>query len=118
MCDACYKSNFSGFRYRCQKCNSYQLCQDCFWRGKVSGGHTNEHETREYSSFVSHFFNHYKQITHKSVIFNFNHLQKSPSKQIGHSLRKSFRCVPEKEKNSIPRFPEHPERTLDLSHIV
>ncbi|XP_074108469.1 dystrobrevin beta isoform X2 [Cotesia typhae] len=94
MCDACYKSNFSGFRYRCQKCNSYQLCQDCFWRGKVSGGHTNEHETREYSSF------------------------KSPSKQIGHSLRKSFRCVPEKEKNSIPRFPEHPERTLDLSHIV
>ncbi|KAH0540090.1 hypothetical protein KQX54_012510 [Cotesia glomerata] len=94
MCDACYKSNFSGFRYRCQKCNSYQLCQDCFWRGKVSGGHTNDHETREYSSF------------------------KSPSKQIGHSLRKSFRCVPEKEKNCIPRFPEQPERTLDLSHIV
>ncbi|XP_053598573.1 dystrobrevin beta isoform X2 [Microplitis demolitor] len=94
MCDACHKSNFSGFRYRCQKCISYQLCQDCFWRGKVSGGHTNDHETREYSSF------------------------KSPSKQIGHSLRKSFRCVPEKEKNSLPRYPEQPERTLDLSHIV
>ncbi|XP_057341182.1 dystrobrevin alpha isoform X5 [Microplitis mediator] len=94
MCDACHKSNFSGFRYRCQKCISYQLCQDCFWRGKVSGGHTNDHETREYSSF------------------------KSPSKQIGHSLRKSFRCVPEKEKNSLPRYPEQPEKTLDLSHIV
>ncbi|XP_011335911.1 dystrobrevin beta isoform X3 [Ooceraea biroi] len=93
-CDACLKENFTGFRYRCQKCHSYQLCQDCFWRGKVSGTHNNDHETREYSSF------------------------KSPSKQIGHSLRKSFRCVPEKGKNSLPRFPEQPEKTLDLSHIV
>ncbi|XP_023288353.1 dystrobrevin beta isoform X2 [Orussus abietinus] len=92
-CDACHRENFTGFRYRCQKCHSYQLCQDCFWRGKVSGTHNNDHETREYSSF-------------------------SPSKQIGHSLRKSFRCVPEKGKNSIPRFPEQPEKTLDLSHIV
>ncbi|XP_015588903.1 dystrobrevin beta isoform X3 [Cephus cinctus] len=94
MCDACHKENFTGFRYRCQKCHSYQLCQDCFWRGKVSGTHNNDHETREYSSF------------------------KSPSKQIGHSLRKSFRCVPEKGKNNLPRFPEQPEKTLDLSHIV
>ncbi|XP_051168351.1 dystrobrevin beta-like isoform X1 [Leptopilina boulardi] len=94
MCDACHKENFMGFRYRCQKCHSYQLCQDCFWRGKVSGTHNNDHDTREYSSF------------------------KSPSKQIGHSLRKSFRCVPEKGKNHIPRFPEQPEKTLDLSHIV
>ncbi|XP_043277348.1 dystrobrevin beta isoform X3 [Venturia canescens] len=93
MCDACHRENFNGFRYRCQKCHSYQLCQDCFWRGKVSGTHNNDHETREYSSF-------------------------SPSKQIGHSLRKSFRCVPEKGKNSLPRFPEQPEKTLDLSHIV
>lgn len=52
MCDACHKENFTGFRYRCQKCHSYQLCQDCFWRGKVSGTHNNDHETREYSSFV------------------------------------------------------------------
>ncbi|XP_046417991.1 dystrobrevin beta isoform X1 [Neodiprion virginianus] len=93
-CDACHKENFTGFRYRCQKCHSYQLCQDCFWRGRVSGPHNNDHETREYSSF------------------------KSPSKQIGHSLRKSFRCVPEKGKNNLPRFPEQPEKTLDLSHIV
>nr|CAD7586958.1 unnamed protein product [Timema genevievae] len=44
--------------------------------------------------------------------------QKSPSKQIGHSLRKSFRCVPEKGRTNIPRFPEEPEKTLNLSHIV
>lgn len=57
MCDACHMENFTGFRYRCQKCHSYQLCQDCFWRGKVSGGHNNDHETREYSSFVSYRHN-------------------------------------------------------------
>ncbi|PSN31578.1 hypothetical protein C0J52_25588 [Blattella germanica] len=62
-CDACQREGFSGFRYRCQKCHSYQLCQDCFWRGRVSGPHTNEHEVKEYTTY------------------------KSPSKQIGHSLR-------------------------------
>lgn len=93
-CDACQREGFSGFRYRCQKCHSYQLCQDCFWRGRISGPHTNEHEVKEYTTY------------------------KSPSKQIGHSLRKSFRCVPEKGKTNIPRFPEEPEKTLNLSHIV
>jgi len=52
-CDACQREGFSGFRYRCQKCHSYQLCQDCFWRGRVSGPHTNEHEVKEYTTYVS-----------------------------------------------------------------
>lgn len=43
---------------------------------------------------------------------------KSPSKQIGHSLRKSFRCVPDKPRSSLPRYPDQPEKTLNLSHIV
>ncbi|XP_067005401.1 dystrobrevin beta [Anabrus simplex] len=94
VCDACQKEGFSGFRYRCQKCHSYQLCQDCFWRGRISGPHTNDHEVKEYTTY------------------------KSPSKQIGHSLRKSFRCVPEKGRPNIPRFPDEPEKTLNLSHIV
>ncbi|XP_065342654.1 dystrobrevin beta [Cloeon dipterum] len=93
ICDACQRDNFTGFRYRCQKCHNYNLCQDCFWRGRISGQHTNEHEVKEYTSY-------------------------SPSKQIGHSLRKSFRCVPEKGRNNIPRFPDEPEKTLNLSHIV
>ncbi|XP_026466491.1 dystrobrevin beta-like [Ctenocephalides felis] len=94
VCSACQRENFTGFRYRCQRCHGYQLCQDCFWRGKVSNGHTTDHEVKEYSSY------------------------KSPSKQIGHTLRKSFRCVPEKTKNNLPRFPDQPEKTLNLSHIV
>lgn len=94
ICSVCHRENFTGFRYRCQRCHAYQLCQDCFWHGRVSLGHQNDHEVKEYTSY------------------------KSPSKQIGHSLRKSFRCVPEKPSHVLPRFPEQPEKTLNLSHIV
>ncbi|XP_058825275.1 dystrobrevin beta isoform X2 [Topomyia yanbarensis] len=94
ICSVCLRENFTGFRYRCQRCHAYQLCQDCFWQGRVSLNHQNDHEVKEYSSY------------------------KSPSKQIGHSLRKSFRCVPEKPNQVLPRFPDMPEKTLNLSHIV
>ena len=57
-CDACQREGFSGFRYRCQKCHSYQLCQDCFWRGRISGPHTNEHEVKEYTTYVSFWCDH------------------------------------------------------------
>ncbi|KAL3285963.1 hypothetical protein HHI36_000477 [Cryptolaemus montrouzieri] len=93
QCDSCQKERFTGFRYRCQKCPHYTLCQDCFWRGRVSNPHTLDHQVKEYASF-------------------------SPNKTIGQSLRKSFRCVPDKPKNHLPKFPEQPEKTLNLSHIV
>ncbi|XP_014675763.1 PREDICTED: dystrobrevin alpha-like, partial [Priapulus caudatus] len=93
MCDVCQRESFMGFRYKCQRCYNMQLCQDCFWRGKITGTHTNDHEVKEYSSY------------------------KSPAKQLSHSLRKSFRCVPSKDKD-IPRFPDTPEKKLDLSNIV
>ncbi|ERL92307.1 hypothetical protein D910_09624, partial [Dendroctonus ponderosae] len=93
QCDACQRENFTGFRYRCQKCPHYTLCQDCFWRGRVTAPHNLDHQVKEYASY-------------------------SPSKTIGQSLRKSFRCVPDKQRNNLPRFPEQPEKTLNLSHIV
>ncbi|XP_026319872.1 dystrobrevin beta isoform X2 [Hyposmocoma kahamanoa] len=93
-CSACRRSSLTGFRYRCSRCTNYTLCQDCFWRGRVSGTHTNEHEVKEYAAY------------------------KSPSKQIGATLRKSFRCVPERARPQLPRYPDQPERTLNLSHIV
>lgn len=93
QCDCCQRENFTGFRYRCQKCPHYTLCQDCFWKGRVSTPHNLDHQVKEYASY-------------------------SPSKTIGQSLRKSFRCVPDKQRNNLPRFPEHPEKTLNLSHIV
>ncbi len=94
ICSSCHTENFSGFRYRCQRCHGYTLCQECFWQGRTSLSHQNDHEVKEYSCY------------------------KSPSKQIGHSLRKSFRCMPEKSAQALPRFPDQPEKTLNLSHIV
>ncbi|KAL3867595.1 hypothetical protein ACJMK2_040478 [Sinanodonta woodiana] len=93
QCEGCHRDSFLGFRYRCQRCYNYQLCQDCFWRGRVSGNHTTDHQMKEYTTY------------------------KSPAKQIGHSLRKSFRCVQQKD-NHIPMYPEYPEKTVDLSYIV
>ncbi|XP_026728253.1 dystrobrevin beta-like isoform X2 [Trichoplusia ni] len=93
-CSACRRGSLTGFRYRCTRCANYTLCQDCFWRGRVSNTHTNDHEVKEYAAY------------------------KSPSKQIGATLRKSFRCVPERARPQLPRYPDQPERTLNLSHIV
>lgn len=56
VCDVCHRDNFTGFRYRCQKCHNFQLCQDCFWRGRVSSGHTLDHEMKEYTAYVSLIF--------------------------------------------------------------
>uniref|UniRef100_A0A0A9XY21 Dystrobrevin n=2 Tax=Lygus hesperus TaxID=30085 RepID=A0A0A9XY21_LYGHE len=94
QCDCCMKSDFTGFRYRCAKCHSYNLCQECFWLGRSSGNHSPDHEVREYASY-------------------------SPSKQIGHSLRKSFRCIPDKQRNTLPRYPDcSTKSSVNLSHIV
>ena len=41
-----------GFRYCCQQCHSYQLCQDCFWRGHANRSHSNQHQMKEHSSWV------------------------------------------------------------------
>ncbi|XP_015906448.1 dystrobrevin beta [Parasteatoda tepidariorum] len=75
QCEGCNKESFVGFRYKCQRCYNYQLCQDCFWRCRVSGNHTNQHEMKEYTSY------------------------KTPSKQLGHSLKKSVLCIPDKPTN-------------------
>uniref|UniRef100_A0A915NB54 ZZ-type domain-containing protein n=1 Tax=Meloidogyne javanica TaxID=6303 RepID=A0A915NB54_MELJA len=36
VCDSCQVRSFNGFRYKCQRCINYQLCQSCFWRGRKS----------------------------------------------------------------------------------
>ena len=52
-CSACERTNFNGFRYKCQKCRKYQMCQDCFWRGRISQTHHLTHQMKEYTSYVS-----------------------------------------------------------------
>ncbi|XP_021373881.1 dystrobrevin beta-like isoform X3 [Mizuhopecten yessoensis] len=94
QCEGCHRESFMGFRYKCQRCYNYQLCQDCFWRGRTSGNHSNDHDMKEYTSY------------------------KSAAKQIGHNLKKSIKCVPTKANQKIPHFPDTPEKTMDLSYIV
>ncbi|VDP08813.1 unnamed protein product [Soboliphyme baturini] len=93
VCDGCSRDSFTGFRYKCQRCHNYQLCQDCFWRGRVSGTHTNQHEMKEYSSY------------------------KSPTKQLSHSISKSLQCVPSHSEKKFS-FSDYPDRPLDLANVV
>ncbi|XP_015203754.1 dystrobrevin beta isoform X4 [Lepisosteus oculatus] len=92
-CSYCRSESMMGFRYRCQQCHNYQLCQNCFWRGHASGPHSNQHQMKEHSSW------------------------KSPAKKLSHAISKSLGCVPSREPPH-PVFPEHPEKPLDLAHIV
>lgn len=70
VCDSCQIRAFTGFRYKCQRCPNYQLCQGCFWRGQVSKQHKNDHEMKEYSSYVS---------THHAIWTRLMYLPKSIS---------------------------------------
>ncbi|PIK37991.1 putative dystrobrevin beta isoform X2 [Apostichopus japonicus] len=94
-CSNCHTESMMGFRYKCQNCPNYQLCQNCFWRGKTSGSHSNDHEMKEHSTWV----------------------QKSPAKKMSNVLKKPFKGSPGKHSRSMPHL-EEPERPLDLAHIV
>ncbi|KAM9308362.1 dystrobrevin alpha [Gastrophryne carolinensis] len=92
-CSYCHSESMMGFRYRCQQCHSYQLCQDCFWRGHASGSHSNQHQMKEYTSW------------------------KSPAKKLTNALSKSLSCASSREPLH-PMFPDQPEKPLNLAHIV
>ncbi|XP_054976995.1 dystrobrevin beta isoform X1 [Sorex araneus] len=92
-CSYCRCESMMGFRYRCQQCHGYQLCQNCFWRGHASGPHSNQHQMKEHSSW------------------------KSPAKKLSHAISKSLGCVPSREPPH-PIFPEQPEKPLDLANII
>ncbi|XP_057303270.1 dystrobrevin beta-like isoform X2 [Hydractinia symbiolongicarpus] len=95
LCKGCGKKDFTGLRYKCLTCYNYQLCQDCFWRERVSGSHKADHDMKEYSSW--------------------NKGEK------GTSVRKRLLCSPSKASGQkLPDYPKEPEpnKTLDLSNIV
>lgn len=47
-CNVCKMYPIVGFRYRCLKCFNFDLCQSCFWSGRVSKQHKIGHPTQEY----------------------------------------------------------------------
>ncbi|XP_043083070.1 dystrobrevin alpha isoform X9 [Puntigrus tetrazona] len=92
-CSYCHSQSMMGFRYRCQQCDNYQLCQECFWRGHASGSHSNQHQMKEYMSW------------------------KSPAKKLSDALSKSLSCASGREP-PYPMFSETAEKPLNLTHVV
>ena len=92
-CEGCRRNGFTGFRYKCQKCYNYNLCQDCFWRGRSSGSHNSE--------------------THPCKEFCF---WQSQSKELSNSLRRSFRCLPSERPFFVAK--EEPIKKIDLKNVV
>ncbi|XP_051971091.1 dystrobrevin alpha-like isoform X2 [Xyrauchen texanus] len=92
-CSYCHNQSMMGFRYRCQQCDNYQLCQECFWRGHASGSHSNQHQMKEYMSW------------------------KSPAKKLSDALSKSLSCTSSREP-PYPMFSDTHEKPLNLSLVV
>ncbi|KAK3551462.1 hypothetical protein QTP70_017409 [Hemibagrus guttatus] len=92
-CSYCHSQSMMGFRYRCQQCHNYQLCQECFWRGHASGSHSNQHQMKEYTSW------------------------KSPAKKLSNAISKSLSCASNRE-SLHPMFSDVPEKPLNLAHAV
>ncbi|XP_073686712.1 dystrobrevin alpha [Garra rufa] len=92
-CSYCHSQSMMGFRYRCQQCDNYQLCQECFWRGHASGSHSNQHQMKEYMSW------------------------KSPAKKLSDALSKSLSCAANRDP-PYPMFSDTPEKPLNLTHVV
>uniref|UniRef100_A0AAR2KNZ6 Dystrobrevin n=1 Tax=Pygocentrus nattereri TaxID=42514 RepID=A0AAR2KNZ6_PYGNA len=91
-CSYCHSQSMMGFRYRCQQCHNYQLCQECFWKGHASGSHSNQHQMKEYTSW------------------------KSPAKKLSNALSKSLSCASNRE-TLRPIYPDAPEKPLNLAHV-
>ncbi|ESN95567.1 hypothetical protein HELRODRAFT_102569 [Helobdella robusta] len=49
-CHVCKKFPIKGLRYRCLKCFSLDMCQNCFFSGKTAKSHKLNHPMQEYSS--------------------------------------------------------------------
>jgi len=47
-CAVCRTTNISGLRYQCLRCIGYDLCQGCFFYGRVSRSHKVTHPIQEY----------------------------------------------------------------------
>ncbi|XP_025109354.1 dystrophin-like isoform X2 [Pomacea canaliculata] len=47
-CNVCKQNPIVGFRYKCLQCFKYNICQDCFFHGRVSKQHHPDHPIQEY----------------------------------------------------------------------
>ncbi|KAI4893336.1 hypothetical protein NFI96_024141 [Prochilodus magdalenae] len=92
-CSYCHSQSMMGFRYRCQQCHNYQLCQECFWKGYASGSHSNQHQMKEYTSW------------------------KSPAKKLSNALNRSLSCASSGDLLH-PLSPDFAEKPLNHAHVL
>ena len=91
-CGSCGDKEFRGLRYKSDRSAKYNLCQWCFWRGRIPSDHRDD-VFKEYNSF------------------------KTPGAS-GSSSSSRFQCGGGKgAKSNIPKYPEV-ETPLDLSNMV
>ena len=91
-CGSCGDKEFRGLRYKSDKSAKYNLCQWCFWRGRIPPDHRDD-VFKEYNSF------------------------KTPGAS-GSSSSSRFQCGGGKgTKSNFPKYPEV-ETPLDLSNMV
>ena len=91
-CGSCGDKEFRGLRYKSDRSAKYNLCQWCFWRGRIPSDHRDD-VFKEYNSF------------------------KTPGAS-GSNSSSRFQCGGSKgTKSNFPKYPEV-ETPLDLSNMI
>ncbi|XP_019850204.1 PREDICTED: utrophin-like isoform X2 [Amphimedon queenslandica] len=54
-CSICSKKTIKGYRYQCEECSNYNMCQICFLKGRTSDGHKLEHRVYECQDYNKSF---------------------------------------------------------------
>ena len=90
-CGSCGEKEFRGLRYKSDRSAKYNLCQWCFWRGRIPSDHRDD-VFKEYNSF------------------------KTPGAS-GSNSSSRFQCGGGKQKSNFPKYPEV-EPQLDLSTMI
>ncbi len=99
--------------FRSSRTSNYHLCQACFWTGNIATEHRDD-VFKEYNSFKPSSSG--RSTTPSSTSISLKKslggcVQNSGSASTGSGSGK-------KSSKKIPKFPEQPEKTMDLSNLV
>ena len=74
-CEKCFVEPIIGYRYKCSKCENYNLCQKCEEKNAVSGEHSHffikiRKECKEYNNFINNDYVKDNNIIINDINFN------------------------------------------------
>ena len=100
-CKGCKRNGFTGYRYECQKCIDFQLCQECFWRGKTSGSHDPDtHNCREYCFWQTNVTSASIHRSFRGQKPNQNYIRDATNRSLNIDLQPIVPASPGKENDS------------------